>query len=83
MQTLLTRPSLFEHRANKQSLTLFYKSELDPINQIACFYEGRIAEPVLVSKSLVTLANIVRSYFAPRYRSLPDISLLDPIENSL
>jgi hypothetical protein len=59
------------------TLLLSHQTELDEVNNIPCFFWGRLREPYLISRCLMTIAKTVRSRFALTSQEL--MALRDPI----
>ncbi|CAN5635534.1 SWIM zinc finger domain-containing protein [soil metagenome] len=59
------------------SLLLSHQTELDEVNSIPCFFWGRLREPYLAARCLMTVAKTVRSRFALSMQEL--MALRDPI----
>ena len=61
----------------KSSLLLSHQTELEEVNSIPCFFWGRLREPYLAARCLMTVAKTVRSRFALSMQEL--MALRDPI----
>ena len=61
-------------------LSLSHHSEIQEIGSVPCFFWGRIKEPFLVAKCLITISKTVRSRFALSAQELA--ALRDPIVTS-
>ncbi|MVM36871.1 SWIM zinc finger family protein [Spirosoma sp. HMF3257] len=61
----------------KSSLLLSHQTELEEVNNIPCFFWGRLREPYLAARCLMTVAKTVRSRFALSMQEL--MALRDPI----
>ncbi|MCP9763548.1 SWIM zinc finger family protein [Lacihabitans soyangensis] len=69
--------SLLEKIDNRNNLILSHQTELEEINKIPTFFWGRMREPYLTAKCLLTVAKTVRSKFALSTQELA--ALRDPI----
>ena len=66
------------NKVDKQnSLFLSHQTELEEVNNIPCFFWGRMREPYLTAKCLATVAKTVRSRFALTMQELA--AMRDPI----
>ncbi len=71
-----TFSSLFKKESDKSKLYLANYSELLQAN-IPCFFEGSISNPYIVARSLIVLANVVKSNFIITQAQLE--AMRDPI----
>jgi hypothetical protein len=62
---------------NQNSLFLSHQTELEEVNNIPCFFWGRMRDPYLTAKCLSTVAKTVRSRFALTMQELA--AMRDPI----
>ncbi len=83
METLIdydyayTSASALNKTAQESALLLSHQTEIDEINQVACFFWGRLRDPYLAARCLMTVAKTVRSRFALSMQEL--MALRDPI----
>ncbi len=70
-------PSAIIHNGNDIGVTLSHHTEIEEINQVPCFFWGRLTEPYLIAKCLATISKTVRSRFALTAQELA--ALRDPI----
>ena len=59
------RASVLQAQNGMQQLVLAHQSELAADNQIPCFFWGRLTDPFLSAKCLLTLSKVVRTSFCP------------------
>ena len=69
--------SIIEKIDNKNSLFLSHQTELEEVNKIPTFFWGRMRDPYLTAKCLLTVAKTVRSRFALTMAELA--AMRDPI----
>lgn len=72
-----TGSSIVNKIDNKNNLFLSHQTELEEVNNIPCFFWGRMKEPYLTAKCLSTVAKTVRSRFALTMQELA--AMRDPI----
>ena len=59
------------------ALLLAHQTEIEEVNKVPCFFWGRLQEPYLTARCLMTIAKTVRSRFALSMQEL--MALRDPI----
>ena len=64
--------SVLSHQSGIQQLVLAHQSEIAADNDVPCFFWGRLTDPFLTSKCLLTLSKVVRSSFSPAPPTLRD-----------
>lgn len=69
--------SVLEKVNNRNSLVLSHQTELPEVNQIPTFFWGRMVNPYITAKCLLTVAKVVRSRFALTQAELA--AMRDPI----
>jgi hypothetical protein len=63
--------------AQGNALSLAHQTELEEVNSVPCFFWGRLRDPYLAARCLMTVAKTVRSRFAMTAQELA--ALRDPI----
>lgn len=74
---IFSEASIIEKINHKNNLLLSHRTELEEINDIPCFFWGRMRESYLTAKCLLTVAKTVRSRFALTMQELA--AMRDPI----
>ena len=69
--------SVIDKTALGNALLLAHQTEIEEVNSIPCFFWGRLREPYLTARCLMTIAKTVRSRFALSMQEL--MALRDPI----
>jgi len=59
---IYSSPSTLKHSTNKDELFLSNYSEV-PTANLPCFFRGKLSNPYIVARCLITLANVVKSRF--------------------
>ncbi|ULT23215.1 SWIM zinc finger family protein [Sphingobacterium sp. E70] len=72
LEVSFARPSMLAERNGIQQLVLAHQAELQDVNEVPCFFWGKLVDPLLSSKCLLTLSKVVRSSFGPVPPSLRD-----------
>lgn len=68
--------TLIQEGTNK-GLTLSHGAEIPEVNNVSCFFWGKLTDPFLTAKGLTTIAKVVRSRFALTQQELA--AMRDPI----
>ena len=68
--------TLIQEGTNK-GLTLSHGAEIPEVNNVPCFFWGKLTDPFLTAKSLTTIAKVVRSRFTLTQQELA--AMRDPI----
>lgn len=74
---IFSEASIIEKIDHKNNLLLSHRTELEEINDIPCFFWGKMRESYLTAKCLLTVAKTVRSRFALTMQELA--AMRDPI----
>ncbi|MBD2705642.1 SWIM zinc finger family protein [Spirosoma sp. BT702] len=69
--------SLLDKTDAGRALLLSHQTEIEEVNNVPCFFWGRLREPYLTARCLMTIAKTVRSRFALSMQEI--MALRDPI----
>lgn len=69
--------SILEKTDGGNALMLAHQTEIEEVNNVPCFFWGRLTQPYLTARCLMTVAKTVRSRFALTMQEM--MALRDPI----